>query len=74
MKAWVFEYLEQVSDSFHGGGGLLVIAENKRAARRLLETNPDVVVEEDDWSNATMLRVTEDEPERLWVFPDAGCC
>ncbi len=73
MEAWVFENLDQVSDSWHSGGGLVVVASSVERAREMVVEN-DASIEVPNWDEAIVLRLDDDEPERIWVFPDAGCC
>jgi hypothetical protein len=85
MKAWVFDYLVGVSDSYHSGGGLLVIAESPQKAKALIESRRgtnirgeygpavDIDINELDFRQATASFPVEAEPQ-LFIFPDAGCC
>ena len=78
MNAFVWQYTENVTDSWHSGGGILAIAATLDEARVMiaercpgnngkpchaLEENPDL----------TLVLAGGPGPDVL-IFPDAGCC
>lgn len=72
MKVFVWDYLDNVSSSYHSDGGLLVVAETLEAAVKLAEQEPSVVVGEEQ--PTVVYETTEDAEQRVMVFPNAGCC
>lgn len=73
MKAYLWHGIESVSDNYHERGSVLIEASSIERARELavipefvpmkgVEREPDRIFESDS---------TE---EKVWVFPDAGCC
>lgn len=77
VKLFLWQYVGQVSDSYHCGGGLAVIALDERVARELIAAEKHVEVTEEEWAEVRVLAldhiVEAYEPEVI-VFPDAGCC
>lgn len=71
MKVFVWNYVCELTDSYHSGGGLIVFAETEERARQLAieqgvkfgkSENPDDV------------REVSGGAEAIYVMPDAGCC
>lgn len=75
MKAFVFEYLDKVSDNWHEEGGLFIVASDKGRAIELINgTNGVVKVLEEEWKKVLVYELSGDYQEKLITFPDAGCC
>lgn len=76
MKAFVFEYLEYVSDNYHTGGGLFIVAKDKSRAKELISENEAISISDKEWEEVLTydLDTTHTSSERVIVFPDAGCC
>lgn len=75
MKAFVFEYLDKVSDNHHEEGGLFIVARDKERAIELIdETNGTVRVTSDEWKKVLVYELSGSYEEKLIAFPDAGCC
>jgi hypothetical protein len=71
MKVFVWERVEKCTDSYHPEGGVVVFANDEERARDLAKVEycrigynekPDYV------------RTVYGEGERVFLFPDAGCC
>lgn len=81
MKAFLWHEVESVTAQYHPGGSVLIVAESIERAREIavfrdwstsagalvdmkmpLEAEPDLVLQ------------AEGQPEKVWVFPNAGCC
>lgn len=72
MKIFIWERVGQCSCNYHSEGGVTVFAETEERARELanneygcnitLEEIPDLVADVDYTS------------EKVFIFPDAGCC
>ena len=76
MKLYIWEYLDGLTEAYHSGGGLVIVTDRtvnevwdsytpaeypcKGVLRKLPEAD-------------TTMEVVSDK-ERVWVFPDAGCC
>lgn len=74
MNIYIIEIVEQASSGYHSGGGLAVIAEDKAAAQALLDAEEYVEVTEAEWEGAISYPLKGKHEERVFVFPDAGCC
>ena len=66
---------EGLTGNWHSGGGAVVISHDLEGARKLLEKNGvskgcEVFTREPDYK----VRVEEEWEERIFIFPDAGCC
>lgn len=86
MKLFRWQRVDEATDNYHTNGGVVVIAENEERAREMaaahsahlrIRSGPTSV----GWSNKPLDREDPEEvveigdaPERVWVFPDAGCC
>jgi hypothetical protein len=82
MKMFVFEYVDELTNSYHSGGGLAVVAEDMEHVDSLL-----VEASSEHWSSDANVRMTDDERSRaivyelagleeprVFVFPNTGCC
>ena len=74
MFVFIWERLAHVSEYYHAEGGLAVIADSIERAKSLAADNgvvfnPDIdtSVIAYELSNATV-------HEKVFIFPDAGCC
>lgn len=66
MRVFIFNYVDDLTSSYHSGGGLVVVTDT---IERVNEMFPQTIgVEPDD-----ILETTE-TVEKSFVFPDAGCC
>lgn len=75
MKIFIFEYLDQVSDNWHGGGGLTVIAKDKAQVTEMVNADKDIVIGEEEWEDVKVYDLADEHAEpKIFVFPDAGCC
>ena len=72
-KMFVWEDVDGLTHNWHDGGGAVVIADNLEVARELLRTNGvhgrDVFVREPNFAASVA-----GEEDRVFIFPDAGCC
>ncbi len=72
---FVWENVYGLTNNYHDGGGTVVIAGSLEAARELLKDTGgvtkkcDVFTEEPDYS----IPVGGQE-DKVFIFPDAGCC
>lgn len=66
MKAYIFNYVDDITHNYHSGGGLVVVAETLERVREMF---PQTANQEPD----DILETTE-KFEKEFIFPDAGCC
>ncbi len=79
MKAYLWHDIDKVSENYHERGSVLIQAESLERARELSKCCTDKYRE----GSYSMIG-TDAEPdavfecdsteEKVWVFPDAGCC
>lgn len=74
MKIYIFEYIEKVSNNWHGGGGVVIIAKNMQEAKKLAEEEDSLEIIESDWEEVLTYRLLYKVNSRIFIFPDAGCC
>jgi hypothetical protein len=70
MKMFIWEYVSELTVSYHDGGGVVVVASTLERARELLPPNCSAV-KEDPGAVYVLAGPVE---ERVYAFPDAGCC
>lgn len=70
MKVFVWSYVQNCgSGAYHPGGGLVIFAETEARARELA-TSRNAIFKE----NPDDVREVIGGTERVYIFPDAGCC
>ena len=87
MKVIILEYVNQLTSRYHSDGGLVIIAKDLERAKEMFPLgeipssrwNSDekdfVRPTEEEWGKAIIYDLKNDnEEERYFVFPDAGCC
>lgn len=72
MKIFIWERVEKCSDSFHEEGGVVVIADNEDVARDVANSVEGCNIQPEEKPVASY-DVFADE-EKVFIFPDAGCC
>lgn len=72
MNIYIFELIENLTDRYHSEGGAVVIAQDKERAIELLEKEGTILTEEER-NNCKEYGITADA-EKVFIFPDAGCC
>lgn len=70
MKIFIFEYVENLTTNYHSGGGLAVVAADRAAVERIATASGLVL----DWEEVVEYDLREVVEERMFIFPDAGCC
>lgn len=68
MQLFIWEDLENLTDRYHPEGGCVVIADNIERALELLPKDCDA-----KRKNPSVFNVQTTE-EKVFIFPDAGCC
>lgn len=76
MKIFVFDRIDQVSESYHPEGGLVIVAKNVDHARSLIADREHIKPTEEEWASAVEYGLDHgvDYDPVVYVFPDAGCC
>lgn len=72
MKVFVWERIDQATCAYHPEGGLVVFAETEERARELADKEYGCKLSAEELPDE--VRSVEDGPERVFIFPDAGCC
>jgi hypothetical protein len=76
MKVFIWEHIQKLTDNYHSDGGLVVVAANLQRAIELAEAE-GVEFSKGDYDELTPTNVynTDDSAdEKVFIFPDAGCC
>ena len=79
---FVWEYIGPVSSNWHSSGGVLVVAENVDRAKTMVDelrrgfcTEFEKPEDFDPLGESGFTaELVGDQPERIMVFEDAGCC
>lgn len=80
MKIFIWERVDMVTDSYHHEGGVAIIAKDiNRAIETGLENFPKEHLERSGkLENIKTARYEEysikSDEEKIFIFPDAGCC
>ena len=76
MKAYVYNYVDGLTDNWHDGGGLLIITEGDPQQALNLE-----LAGHEPYKQAPTLpepdaiyKVHKGQEEKVFIFPDSGCC
>lgn len=67
MKTFIWEVVDELTDEFHSSGGLVVIAETIQKARILV---PQIKDQKPDFE----YKCEGIDVEKVFVFPNVGCC
>lgn len=71
---YVWETVGDLTNSYHDGGGVVVIADNMEAARELLKTHGARKGCEAFTASPDFSAPVETNEDKVFIFPDAGCC
>lgn len=74
MKIIIFEHVEELTERYHCDGGLVIIAKDIERAKELISKDEYIKPTQEEWENALIYELKNEEEERYFVFPDAGCC
>ena len=72
MKVFIWENVEKCSDNYHSDGGVVVIAETEERAREIANLEPGCNIQNDE--EVSYVVGTYSKKEKVFIFPDAGCC
>lgn len=82
MKLYLYNYIEDLTNSYHSGGGLVIITDGEPKFSRPAE-DPWYWDEEEDGPmpmeevalpEPTLVLDVPDAEPGVYVFPDSGCC
>lgn len=73
-KMFVWENVSDLTCNYHDGGGVVVIADNMEVARELLEKHGARKGCEAFTGNPDYSASVEADEDKVFIFPDAGCC
>lgn len=83
MKLYIYNYLYNLTDNYHDGGGAVVITDRDPQVvlqEHRLRERSDYYNKRDEEAQVDFEDVTpvvlevDASEERVFVFPDAGCC
>lgn len=82
MKIYVFEYVAPVTRNYHDGGGLVIITDRDpmeawRASELYVDPRKHYGKADEadiDLSSPDAVYDVDADEERVFVFPDSGCC
>lgn len=84
MNVYIWEDLDHVSDNCHEQGGLVIVAASLERCHELAAMQTVTYSYRNDGVPIQTIKIDKpptrvipcgpDEPEALYVFPDAGCC
>lgn len=76
MKVFIWNSINELTDNYHSDGGLVVVAKDLERAHELAR-NEGVTFSEGDYDELTPTieyNTDDSAEERVFIFPDAGCC
>lgn len=71
MKIFIWQTIDKCTSNYHPEGGVVVVAENLERAKELA-LGSGAEIKEDEKPDA-VYDVAQAE-EKVFIFPDAGCC
>jgi hypothetical protein len=83
VKLYIYEYVGGISSSYHDGGGLVIITDRDpadvwrehvgpaKSSSSSYDLDPETLVGK---TPDLVLDIGDQSPERIFIFPDAGCC
>ena len=80
MRGYII-HADKLTQNYHSDGSVLVFAESLEDAKLLVpnkksdnDWQSDVEITDAEWAEATVFEVASPPEQRVWFFPDAGCC
>ena len=73
MFVYVFEGVQNLTNSYHSGGGLVVVAETVEQAVQMAVTE-GVSFDDAEIADVIAYQLAAPAEPRVYIFPDAGCC
>jgi hypothetical protein len=72
MNVYIWNRVDQASDSYHSEGGVVVFADSLDEARSLANATDGCEILDKEQPDET--RACADGPKKVFIMPDAGCC
>ncbi len=72
MKVFIWQNIEQCTDSYHPEGGVVVFAETEQRAREIANKKSGCNIQPEEKPDE--IRELTGGEEKVYIFPDAGCC
>jgi hypothetical protein len=72
MKVFVWERIDECSDSYHPEGGIVVFADTEERAREIANAVQGCAILPTEIPDDA--REVMGGDERVFIMPDAGCC
>lgn len=73
MKVFIWNNINELTDNYHSDGGLVVVAKDLERAHELAR-NEGVEFAEDELAPTIEYNTDDFVEEKVFIFPDAGCC
>lgn len=86
MKIFIFEDVKELTSNYHEDGALIIIAENLDRALQMARTHTDdyswrpeadrhhIKLTAEEIEKVKVYELANDAEEKLFIFPNAGCC
>jgi hypothetical protein len=72
MKVFIWESVSQATENYHSSGGVTVFAKSEKRARELANAKDGCLIAEAE--KPDYVRAVSGEEEKVFIFPNAGCC
>jgi len=72
-KVFIWNHVSNLTDSYHSSGGLVVIADNLEDAK-ILAMEKGVKFNDNMDELSTVYELKDIVEDKVYIFPDAGCC
>lgn len=72
MNVYVWQCVAKCTDHYHEEGGVVVVAASVERARELAAAQGCKISDEE--AHDAEIPCAAGEPERVFIFPDSGCC
>ena len=72
MQVFIWDDIKQLTGNYHSGGGAVAIADNLERAIELIKAESPAA--QMDEQPVALVCPTDYAEERVFIFPDAGCC
>jgi len=72
MNVYIWGSVDKCSSNYHTEGGVVVFSETEHSARELANSQPGCSIRPDEMPDH--IRAVCDGDERVYTFPNAGCC
>ena len=72
MKVFIWKKIKQLTYNYHSDGGAVAIADSLERAIELIKAASPVAQVDDE--RVTLVCPTDYAKEKVFIFPNAGCC